>query len=136
MKKLFLMLILLATVTWSYSQISPLDKTEHKDLKVLQVTTSNSYVTICLATDNSYNISHIVFIDTTQILYDNKDISGDYIMIGAYTYQSRGFGEQTVPSYMPKKDFFYLASLIGISGINNYLQDLKKAKIFSQVITF
>lgn len=71
-------------------------KYEHsyKKLKVFQ--TLSNYE--ALALDSDYNVVKLVTFK--DMIYDGKVFTGEYVLTGTYTYETKENGVKTVPVYM------------------------------------
>ena len=68
----------------------------------------------CLARDSNYNICYIVSFWNTcndndpEMFYDGKNLSGEYVSVGTYTYTTRKGYTKTVQAVMRKKVYYEL----------------------------
>ena len=66
----------------------------------------------CLAKDFDYNICYIVSFwnvcndKDPEMFYDGKNLSGEYVSVGTYTYNTKGGDTKTVQAVMRKQEFY------------------------------
>jgi hypothetical protein len=70
-----------------------------------------------LAKDSQWNVYKVVTYrpgdDYRNNFYDGKKISGRFIFIGTYSYETKDERRKTVPCLMPKKSYDYVVSHYG-----------------------
>ncbi len=116
MKKIIILISLISLVSICNAQEL---KEESLTLEVFQVIDNNELSSNCLARDSHFNVCRVISFSTKELgkyyknmgntrmyFYDGQDISGTYIFIGIWKYESKNGNENTVPVYM-KKDNFY-----------------------------
>ncbi len=81
-------------------------------IECLQGLSNTSDYSYCLAKNSSYEVFFIINLtcperdkNQNDIYYDKKNLSGSYVFVGTYTYESKGSGTKTVPAYMPTNNF-------------------------------
>ena len=108
MKKLLLFFLTISLFSFCNAQEF---KSEKLNIRCFQVLLNSDAANVCLAWDQNYNVSYIIYLptaanDSKGVCYDNKQMNDSYIFIGTYTYDSKN-GEKTVPAYILEKNFYY-----------------------------
>ena len=97
-------------------------------LECFQALDNYDHVSICLARDSDWNVCYVVSLENpcnnndAELFYDGKKLSGNYVLVGTYQYESKGGSTKTVKALM-KKDVYdcfynnYKENLIGILDI-------------------
>ncbi len=118
MKKLTTLLFCLITLECMFSSCANLQQTtinntidgeEWLSLKCFQTLSNTATYSDCLAWNANYDVFYIVNFTCptskkTEVYYDDKSISGKYVFVGTYTYESKE-RSNTVPAYMSKENF-------------------------------
>ena len=80
-------------------------------IKCFQALYNSSIYSDCLARDYNYNVCYVVSYwcscnnNDPEMFYDGKDLSGEYISVGTYTYKTKNGDTKTVQAIMRKKEF-------------------------------
>ena len=82
------------------------------NIKCFQAIYNSTIHSDCLAIDYNYNICYVVSFWCTcndndpEMFYDGKDLSGEYVSVGTYTYKTKNGNTKTVQAIMRKKEFY------------------------------
>lgn len=93
-------------------------------IECFQALSNYDHVSDCLARDSDWKVCYVVSLynpcnnDDAEMFYDGKNISGDYVLVGTYQYETKGGSTKTVKALMRKDIFscFY----------NNHKENLKE----------
>ena len=88
-------------------------KSKYLNIKCFQALSNTSEYSSCLARDYDFNVYYIVNFTCPgkskyELYYDDKSITGYYVFVGTYTYETREERQKTVQAYMPKDNFYEL----------------------------
>lgn len=82
------------------------------NLECFQALNNSEIYSDCLARDSNYNVCYIVSFWNTcnnndpEMFYDGKNLSGEYVSVGTYTYTTRKDYTKTVQAVMRKKEYY------------------------------
>ncbi len=77
-------------------------------IECFQALENYDHVSVCLAKDSDWNICYVVSLknlcdnNNAEMFYDGKNISGNYVLVGTYQYESKGGSSKTVKALMRK----------------------------------
>ena len=81
-------------------------------IECFQALNNSGLYSDCLAKDYNYNICYIVSFwnvcndKDPEMFYDGKNLSGEYVNVGTYSYTTRQGYTKTVQAIMSKKEFY------------------------------
>ena len=82
----------------------------HLFIEVFQTLSNGENSSTCLARNSNWDIFYIISLDcpdktTHEMYYDGKNISGAYVLVGTYTYETKGGDTKTVQACMKKNNY-------------------------------
>ena len=86
------------------------NKVSFLNIKVFQTLSNSKVLSQCLARNSNFDVFYILSFtcpgkEKNEIYYDGKNISGRYVFVGTYSYETKQKIEKTVQAYMPKDNF-------------------------------
>lgn len=133
MKKFLLIcLILIGFAGCGVQNLTTNNNSGFVSLECFQALDHFDHVSTCLAKDGEWNYCYVVSLESpctnenAEMFYDGKNLSGNYVLVGTYQYETKGGSSKTVKALMRKDLYncFY----------NNYKENLKA--ILDIVLTY
>ena len=98
--KLLLTVALLATSSCSIFKNNINSEQTYLSVEIFQTLSKDS--ALALTTGWDYDV--VMIITSEDVYYDGKKISGTFVLVDTYTYESKGSGIKTVPVYRRKSE--------------------------------
>jgi hypothetical protein len=97
-------------------------------IHVFQTLNNSKYFSECLARNLNFDYFYIISLDCPsktkhEIYYDGKNIGGLYVLVGTYTYETKGGSMKTVQACMRKENYNDLYNYDKIF-LSNILDDI------------
>lgn len=86
----------------------------YANIECFQALYNSDFHSECLGRDIDDNVCYIVSFwnicneNNPEMFYDGKNLSGEYVSVGTYTYTTRKGYEKTVQAIMRKKEYYEL----------------------------
>lgn len=86
------------------------NRVEYLQIKCFQTLSNSPSYSECLARNDKFDVYYIVNFtcpgkSKSEIYFDGKNIRGNYVFVGTYSYVSKQEINKTVQAYMPKDNF-------------------------------
>lgn len=113
MKKVLLFVSLLLLTSCGIENLST-KVNAYANIECFQALYNSDFYSECLGRDIDYNVCYIVSFWNTcnnngpEMFYDGKNLSGEYVSVGTYTYTTKKGYEKTVQAIMKKKEYYEL----------------------------